>query len=243
MKKIIFPIIVLLLFFTNTAFSAPPAPPMIIHGEALIDGAVVPAETIVKIQAGQFQIESSTVLTETGISYYTIIIPQDSSEGTASNGASSGDSVQFITIGDESLSEISPVNWESGKSLKQDIVVRPALSSSSAPEIVSASADSSGTGLSLNSSFNPAAVENTELSHRLRWYLRNPDADKPEDETILIKEDTLTQVTGEKQTTYTIENAGDLKYLELIITPLLTDGKIGASAYKKVIPVISEGTL
>jgi len=62
------------------------------------------------------------------------------------------------------------------------------------------------------------------------------------DGAILIKEDTL-EVTGEKQTTYTIENAGDLKYLELIITPLLTDGKIGLSAYKKVIPAISEGTL
>lgn len=241
MKKYFFSVVVFLLFFTNTAFSAPPTPPMIIHGEALIDGAVVPAETAVEVQAGQFQIESSTVLTETGISYYTIIIPQDSSEETESNGASSGDSVQFITIGDESLYEMPPVNWESGKSLKQDIVVRPALSS--APTIVSASADSSSTGLSLNSSFNPVAGESTGVSHRLRWYLRNPDADEPEDETILIKEDTLTQVTGEKQTTYTIENAGDLKYLELIITPLLTDGKIGTSAYKKVIPVISEGTL
>ena len=238
----------LLALFVGIVHAGPPKMPMVIHGEVIVDGRQVPNNTVLKVTLGRFDLSSQTTLTETEGSRYRMEIPAYDPEKTDKQGAKEGEEVKFVSLGNDSLSNISPIKWKTGSVVRQDIFIRTTVQKY--PEILSASAKKEAEGKWIfKCNVKPLeqkGLEGASILYKVRWFLKKkqegPDKEK-EGQRVLVKEDILKDLRAAKESEIKYEAQLDEGHFEVYVTPQLNDGTKGPSAMKRVFPVITQTEL
>src|SRR4030042_368778 len=190
--------------FTGIIHAGPPKMPMVIYGEVIVDGKQVPKDTVLKVTLGRFDLSSQTTLTETEVSQYRMEIPAYDPEKTDKQGAKEGEEVRFISLANDSLSNISPIKWKTGSVVRQDIFIRTTVQKYA--EILSASAKKDAGGKwTFKCNVKPLeqkGLEGASISYKVRWFLKKkqvgPDKEK-EGQMGLVKEDILKDLRAAKE--------------------------------------------
>ena len=241
-----------LLLACTSAFAGPPARPMIISGELLVDGAPVAEGTELKITISQTETVVKTKQSEGGTAYYRIVLaPFDPNKPDAPK-FREGDSVRFLLLGQESLDAMPQMAWKPGAVLK-NILLRTVIQE--APSILAASATQDADGKwVLKSTIRPIASKgdgDAALSYRIKWLVRKAagvttdnSGTQQKPQAVVVAEDTLPSVSADRESVLTY--GGTLKDTEvfgLFVTPLTVDAKNGPSVRQTVYPVLTKGAL
>lgn len=229
-------------------FAGPPARPMVISGEILLNG-MPPAEgTELKLMIAQTEVMIPTKLTAAGTSWYRIVLPPFDPSKPELQRPRQGDLIKFISLGAQSLASMTPLQWMSGPVLN-NVLIKTAVQKS--PTILSAAAaqDSSGKWL-LKAKIRPVDSQgsgNEALSYRIKWLVRKTTAtaaDSPEAQAVNAAEEVLRSVNTEKESSLSYADAiKNDEIFELYVTPQSKDGKNGPSARQMVNPVLTKGDL
>lgn len=229
-------------------FAGPPARPMVISGEILLDGMPVTEGTELKLLVAQTESVIATKLTEAGTSWYRVVLPPFDPSKPELQRPREGDPIKFISLGAESLATMTPLKWMSGPVLN-NVLIKTTIQKT--PTILSAAAaqDSSGKWL-LKAKIRPVdslGSGNEALSYRVKWLVRKTTTvapDSPEAQAVNAAEEVLRSVSTEKESSLTyadvIKNG---EVFELYVTPQSQDGKNGPSARQMVNPVLTKGDL
>jgi len=245
---------VLVLLLAGNVYAAPPAQPMVIHGEILAEGKVLPEGTELKVSVKGQEINLKTANTAEGLSIYTLKIHAYNPNKPEKPGeirAKEGDEIRFLSLGKYTLAQMPSMKWKQGMIVKKDLLVNQVLQQS--PSIMSASAVQTGEKWLLKCKISPLQQEKPDsslISYKIKWFYKKtkeaeqaaPDSKKADD-VILVKEEILkdVKVDRESEVTYEGKTTG-MKYFEVVVTPEITsDGAKGPSAVKNVFPVMTQG--
>lgn len=237
-----------LLLMCASAFAGPPARPMVISGELLVDGTPVAEGTELKLMVAQTEIVVKTKQHEGGTAYYrTVLAPVDPNKPEAPR-FREGDTVRFLSLGQEALADIT-LPWKPGVVLK-NVLVRTDIQEVPLLSIASATQGNDGKWV-LKSTIRPMARKdgNAALSYRTKWLVRKAagvgtdNSGTPQEPlAVVVAEEKLSSDITESVLSY----GGTLKeteLFELYVTPLAGDGKNGPSVRQTVYPVLTKGAL
>lgn len=233
---------------TALVFAGPPARPMVISGEILLNG-MPPAEgTELKLQVALTEVMIPTKLTEAGTSWYRIVLPPFDPSKPELQRPRPGDPIKFMALGTESLTAVTPLQWISGPVLN-NLLIKTAIQQT--PTILSASAAQDSNGKWLLKAkihpINPPGSGNEALSYRFKWLVRKTATiapESPETQAVTAVEEVLPSVSTEKESALTYAGAIENdEIFELYVTPQSQDGKNGPSARQMVHPVLTRGEL
>lgn len=229
-------------------FAGPPARPMVISGEILLEGMPVAEGTELKLLVAQTEMVIATKRTDAGTSWYRVVLPPFDPSKPELQRPREGDPIKFISLGTQSLASITPLKWAAGPVLKN---VLPRTAIQKAPTILTTAATQDASGnWRLQSKIRPVdAQENAmqALSYQIKWFVRKSAPTTPEPPAtpaVPAAEEVLPSVSAEKESALTY--AGTLKddeVFELYVIPVAEDGKHGPSARQMVSPLLSKGEL
>ena len=248
---------VLLLFvllFAGHAYAAPPAQPMVIHGEILAEGKILPEGTELKVSVKGQEISLKTANTAEGLSIYTLKIHAYNPNKPEKPGevrAKEGDEIRFLSLGKYTLAQMPSLKWKQGLIVKKDLLVNQVLQNS--PSFMSASATQNGDKWVLKCKIGPLQQEKPDsslISYKVKWFYKKTKEPeqaatdgKKADEVVLVKEETLKDVKADKESEITYDGpTKGMKYFEVVVTPeMIPDGAKGPSAVKNVFPIVTQG--
>ena len=241
-----------LLLTCASAFAGPPARPMVISGELLVDGTPVADDTELKITIAQAEAVVRTKQSEGGMAYYRIVLTPFDPMKPELPRFREGDSIRFLSLGQESLDTMPQMAWKPGTVLK-NILVRTVIQE--APSLLAASAmqDADGKWV-LKSTIHPIAPKrdaDAALSYRIKWLVRKAagsatgDSGTPQEpRAVVVAEETLSSISTDKESVLSYGGTlTETELFELYVTPLAGDGKSGPSVRQTVYPVLTKGAL
>ncbi|MBI5233725.1 MAG: hypothetical protein HY880_05160 [Deltaproteobacteria bacterium] len=236
----------------TSAFAGPPARPMVISGELLADGAPVAEGAELKITIAQAEAVVKTKQSEGGTAYYRIVLaPFDPMKPDLPR-FGNGDSIRFLSLGQESLADMPPLAWKPG-TVVINVLLRTVIQE--APSILAASATQDADGKwVLKSTIRPIAPKgdaDAALSYRIKWFVRKAAGVATDDsgtqqkpQAVKAAEETLSSISTDKESVLSYGGTlNETELFELYVTPLAGDGKNGPSVRQTVYPVQTKGAL
>jgi hypothetical protein len=216
------------------AQNTPPEQTIVLHGEVLINGqpATLPMNLTVSVNGSP---QTVPIKENFGITSYQVEL------------ASGDKAVQYTLLGDN-IALTNSVSASSGDVTRIDLLHNTVLQTR--PPLSSHSCSVSGDQWTVVCKVNPISDQGIDLatvSYRVGWYITTVETDPAvEPTTELLIEETVTNVTAEKESSLTATRAEadvDNHFLTVVVTPVLNDGTFGPSSVARVAPKLIAGEI